>query len=251
MDSERTGYREGGKFLYGNSHGTGTAATKPDAIYAAISEALERWAWHSAYQESSLRTALRYDLDPSTTGFAAFPGLGTQGARKRAFFEAVERWSLCTWWEGRLSHKPLPAGGGLQILTPIPSCAVVVLWKLVGGLACYGFAASYSVAAATAKARIELLRNQDVLEFFSSQNAAGAMPASLNLTERRLRYFAESAGHAAFQARVSATGGGADLPSLVVDQAVPGPWTHYAHVWRCLFEGGPFRENDMDDYFLF
>ncbi|MGZ3658870.1 MAG: hypothetical protein ACXVB9_08600 [Bdellovibrionota bacterium] len=249
LDEAKTGYSVKGKFLYGDSHGTGTAKTKPDAIYAAVSEALERWAWDSCSRDTALRAALRYDLDPSTTGFAAFPGLGTQGARKRAYFEAAERWSLAAWWEGKLGHKPLAVSGaeGVQLITPTPACSVVVLWKMHKGLVCYGFASSYSAAAAAEKARVELLRNQDILEFYSQQSS---LPP-LNLTERRLRFFAEAAGFGRFQQRLDRQGAGAGAPTLVVDRVVIGPWSQYAHVWRCLFDGGAVRENDGDDYFLF
>ncbi len=252
LDEKTTGYKKEGQFLYGNAHGTGTASTKAEAIYCAISEALERWAWNTAYQEEHMRAELRYDLDPSTTGFAAFPGLGLHGARKRAFFEATERWSLCMWWEGKLPHKDLSVPGVQAILiqAPVPGTATVILWATEGGLTSYGFASSINADAAAAKARIELLRNQEVLEFFAKESAKGQLPP-LGVTERRLKYFAEPAGHEKFLARLKTQGGVLPAPKLAVDLSVRGPWTQWTHVWRCLFEGPKFRENEKDDYFLF
>ena len=68
--------------LYGNSDGSGTAAGKAEAVYRAISEALERWAWHESLKQN--RAELRIDLDGTTTGFAAFPGLFARSARENA-----------------------------------------------------------------------------------------------------------------------------------------------------------------------
>lgn len=252
LDEKTTGFKKEGQFLYGNAHGTGTAATKPEAIYCAISEALERWAWSSAYQDPTLRKALRYDLDPSTTGFAAFPGLGLHGARKRAFFEATERWSLCMWWEGKLPHSDLKLEGvsGISLQSGVPGTATVVIWSEEHGLTHYGFASSINITAAVAKAKIELQRNKDVLEFYAAEKKKGALPP-LGLTERRLRFFAEPAGYALFKERLSRKGSPSTAPVLAVDMSVRGPWTQYTHVWRCLFESSKFRENDKDDYFLF
>ncbi len=252
LDEKITGFKKEGQFLYGNAHGTGTAPTKPEAIYCAISEALERWAWNSAYQDPELRKALRYDLDRSTTGFAAFPGLGLHGARKRAFFEATERWSICMWWEGKLPHTVLKLEGveGISLLSPVPGTATVIIWSQKNGLTHYGFASSVNVAGAVTKAKIELQRNRDVLDYYFEESKKGQLPP-LGLTERRLRFFAEPAGHKLFQERLARAGAKSSAPALAVDMAVRGPWSQYAHVWRCLFESPNFRENDKDDYFLF
>jgi hypothetical protein len=252
LDSQRTGYRPLRQLLYGEAHGMGSAATKAEAIYCAISEALERWAWQSAGSNPRNREALRFDLDPSTSGFAAFPGLGLQGARKRAYFEAAERWSLCTWWEGRLEHQFMTMDDtkGVQIQSPIPGVSVVVVWSENDSLRSYGFAASHTALSATEKAKVELRRNQDVLSFYRDEKNRIAKQ-DLSLNERRLAFFAEPAGVRLFSERLARPGTSSPPPALTVDQAVLGPWSQYAHVWRCLFDSPPFRENDRDDYFLF
>ena len=156
------------------------------------------------------------------------------------------------WWEEKLPHIELKLEGlrGISLQSPIPGTSTVVLWSEAKGLAHYGFAASHSVDAAVKKAQIELQRNQDVLEFYLAEKAKGALP-DLGITERRLRFFAEPSGFAKFQQRVARQGVKSQAPTLAVDLSVRGPWTQYAHVWRCLFEGKAFRENDKDDYFLF
>jgi hypothetical protein len=239
--------------LYGNWHGSGTAPGRAEAVYRALSEALERWAWSQA----SSREELGFQLDSSTTGFAAFPGIHSRSPRAAAYLEAAERWSLDAWWEERLGQRllqGLPWEGvrGIQILSPLRGTFVVILWKDCEHFRAYGFAGGVTVPAAAQKAAVELGRNIQVLDY--QRSVAGTPqgePSSRN--ERRLLFFAGKKGRELFDRRVARTVNGLSAaPDLAVDGAVPGPWTRYAHVWRCLFDPrGLTRDSLADDYFHF
>jgi hypothetical protein len=246
LDEKSTGF-QAPSFLYANAHGTGFAATKAEAIYCAISEAMERWAWQASSRDPALREAVRLDLNPTNSGFAAFPGLGLQGVKKRAFFEAAELWSVGTWWEGRLPHKELRLDGasGIAIQSPIPGVAIVLLWREANGLAYFGSAASHTQASAIESARLEMQHHQDVLEFSKITTGAEA-----DISVKRMQFFSRLKGLASFRERLTRQGSRDPAPSLLVDASVRGPWTQYAHVWRCLFDSSGLHEKDREDYFL-
>ena len=87
--------------VYGNADGTGASGSAQVARHMAISEALERWAF---YELSQGTDAAKYgfDHDNSTNGMAAFPGFFKGQARKRAYYEALERWALVSGWSGSM-----------------------------------------------------------------------------------------------------------------------------------------------------
>ena len=249
LDEKITGIHSSGELLYANVHGSGFAATKAEAIHCAISEAMERWGWYAASQDAGMRKALRFDLDATTAGFSAFPGLGVQGAMKRALFEAAENWAIGTWWDGKLPHKDLSVPGLSAILvqSTVPGIAVVVIWKEEKGQTYFGSAASHSQASAIELARLDMQHHQDMLAFCKNEKKR----ESFSLSVRRMQHFAEPAGFAAFRERLAKKGSTSPAPTLLVDESVRGPWTQYAHVWRCLFDSNSSREKDRVDYFLF
>lgn len=242
--------------VYGSVDGNGTHATKHGAIHRAISEALERWAFHDTWN-SHARVQYGFDVDPSTTGMAAFPGLNSRSARDTAYREAVERWSLVEWWRGHLAHEvfTLPGQPHIEALAIESLCAdaiTVILWTNVPGTqaTAYAFAAGTTRMHAVKKALIELTRNVRVLQQFFASAHASQKPTSS--TERRLMYFAGVEGAQAFRKRVAThlRNGNIQAPKLIVDTTIKGPWTHYAHVWRCLFDSTPVNRED-DTFFLF
>lgn len=228
--------------LYSDDDGSGTDASRSVACYKAISEAIERWAFHSI-SSSPEAHEFRFDLEPTTDGMAAFPGFGPSGARATAHAEAVERWAVLEWWRGNLAarSRPVPFNGasGLEILTPIRGCSVALIWT--AGLECpgaaYGFAGATNFPAAADKALVELSRNQRVLKARAARPSSAVPEAG---GERRLVWFSETQGHTAFLERaarsyeISEGRGGA--PRLLVDREVRGPWSRYARVWRSLYE---------------
>lgn len=238
------------KKVYGSSDGTGTSPNRAHAVYMAISEALERWAWYKSL--TSTPSAYGLSADSSTNGFAAFPGLGKWPARRRALNEAVERWSVCAWWESKLGHREisgdgLPPGVSAILLDgTYPQIHTVILWLKNGALVTYGFAASDSEEKAIKKALIELDRNQKVLSSF-----VGDVKSLTSRNERRLAHFS-GAGFQQFARRVSEVSPSkAAIAALAFDGPVSGPWSCYAHVWRCAFDQTDFNDSGADDYFMF
>ncbi len=243
--------------LYGKADGTGSASTRTQAAYKAISEALERWAFKHLVN-SPHATHYGFDQNPTTTGMAAFPGLLSHTPRGIAFNEAVERWSICTWWEGQLGAKQiqsnLPEVSAIELNIRRPGHSVVILYGTTpGGAHCYSFACEKNVKAAIRKARIEYERNFEILEHLSQQESQ-----SLKITdpfELRLLYFSSELGRSHFNevlTRSLQITSSASRPALLVDCEIPGPWSCYASIWRCLFERDESEAlSSKTDYFLF
>lgn len=242
--------------VYGSADGNGTHATKQGAVHRAISEAMERWAYYET-RHSPAQQQYGFDLDPTTTGMAAFPGLSHRSARGAAYREAIERWSIAEWWRGHLGHKNFcipaqPHLKALEIESLWKNATTVILWSRVAGTGAmaYGFAAGATRELAVQKALVELTRNTRVLELYLSPTSNREQPKTS--TERRLLYFAGQEGAKIFHDRATSLlpYGRTKAPSLVVDTPIKGPWSRYAYVWRCLFETA--RDNFADDtFFLF
>ena len=86
--------------IYSDADGTGTHRIASIARHMAVSEALERWAFHATVR-SERAAEFGFDVDPSSNGMAAFPGVLRRNARRKAMLEAVERFCLIALWEGR------------------------------------------------------------------------------------------------------------------------------------------------------
>lgn len=220
---------------YGQSHGTGTHVSPIAARHLAISEAIERWAYHTV---SGSRDRLKFgiDVDPTSNGFFASPGATAKLAREGAFLEAVARFCLIAWWEGRIASRWIQTDwpGIDAILIPAPQGGfTVILTKVVAnGRIAYGHAAAPTITGAVDRAMIELARCQIVLDWLSPHEH----PVATDLVERRLLYFSSPAGFATVCERVGcALVGSAPRVALACDDEVAGPWTRHASVWRCLF----------------
>ncbi|MEK7721871.1 MAG: hypothetical protein AAB359_05730, partial [Elusimicrobiota bacterium] len=225
--------------IYCGGHGGGTHHMRNIACYIAMSEALERWAYFGpSFGEQQI--LFGFDVEPSTSGMAAFPGLTKRPARVRANWEAVERWSLLEWWYGRLPAVLSPgsgrAAGALYISQPLKDCCAVIIWAtLASGSMAYGFAAADTPETALHKASIEKARNTTALtrffnkELFLSQDfiADGQYP----IYDRRLIFFASPPGGDMFWDRAISS---SDLnitpviPPKLIDTEIKGPWSKYA-----------------------
>lgn len=242
--------------IYGRADGSGSHQTEIVASYIAISEALERWAFYSRACEES-HSDFGFDIDKSTSGMAAFPAFTYRAARERAYLEAVERWSVCAWWEGKVSTKPfLPPKADLNVYrlaVPWDSIEVVILHKK-SKFNCYAFAAARTTSEALDRAMVELNRNIEALARFSG-HADEQWPAISieSVYEKRLMFFASTTGFQKFQERIKGKIAGVQgVPKLLIDCEVEGPWTRYAQVWRCLFEPvSDLAFSAASDYFLF
>lgn len=252
--------------LYGDIDGGGTSESKIVACHIAVSEALERWAYY-ATRNSDRRSRYAFDIADNTSGMAAFPGLSSRPARRAAWLEAVERWSLCQWWSGRLAARSKAATswspGCLEILVPFTGCSVVILWAPVGesDRRTYGFAAGPTVKAAIKRATIELSRNSVAIQKLLDRGSKHGTPIEpedvTSPAEQSLVYFSEPHGGGLFDRRVfdslRLSAAEQHPPALIVDSEIDGPWSRYTTVWRILFYLDPEirAQTQSRDFFIF
>lgn len=228
--------QKGALALFSDADGTGTDRVASVARHKAVSEAMERWAFHSLVR-SDRAAEFGFDIDPSTTGMSAFPGLLRRQARRSAVLEAVERFSLSAWWEGRVEGRAFetdwPGVSAVAINGPFGGITVVVYARTEWGGYVYGHAAEESFGAACDRAVAELARHEWVLRSSWLAYVAGNKPTPTNIFERRCIFFASDEGHELFQQRLGASViGTAPRPEVICDSDIPGPWDRYATVWR-------------------
>jgi len=220
--------------LYGNCDGTGDSKFALVARQKAISEALERWA-HRQMWNGVDRKQFGFDIDPSSCGMAAFPGLLKRTARIPARLESIERFALISWWDGRIGVSPLPRLPNriesFRLEQPISDTEVVVVFRLSEiGHVSYGHAAGRTVAEAQEKAIIELMRTDFIL---TRHKQLGHSNDVAYFFEQRCLYFASPEGHQKFLQKVATPPTKPALPwKPVFDGEIPGPWSKYATVWR-------------------
>lgn len=231
--------------MYSDADGTGSASTPAVARHKAISEALERWAFDAVFDGPD-RMRFGFDLDPSSSGMAAFPGLVSSTARRAALAEALERSCLIAWSAGltgsRRASTEWPGIDAVEIESPAGGSCVILYRRSPAGFHVYGHAAADSFTGACERALVELGRNERVLAR-TLGSSAPVQPA--NLFERRCMYFASEEGHESFLRRIGVRSPGTWRPRLVVDTEIHGLWSSYATVWRVLFQ--PPVENFLSD----
>ena len=222
--------------LYSSADGTGMDRVAAVARHKAVSEALERWACDSLAR-SDRASEFGFDIDPSSTGMAAFPGLLRRQARRSAVLEAIERFSLIAWWdglvEGRVLETDWPGVSAVAIDGPFGGVTVVAYARTEWGGYVYGHAAEESFGAACERAVMELSRHEWMLRARWLTVAAGERAEPTNIFERRCLFFASDEGHELFQERIAAKASHRALrPEVICDRDIPGPWDEYATVWR-------------------
>lgn len=222
--------------LYSDADGSGTHPVLAIARHMAVSEALERWAFHSTV--GSERAAdFAFDIDPSTNGMAAFPGLLSRQARRKSVLEAVERFSLIAWWDGAVQGREFqtdwPGVSAIAIDGPFGGVTVVTWVRTEWGGYAYGHAAEENFSAACERAVIELARHEWILRSWWLGFVAGKKTTPTNIFERRCLFFATEEGHELFQEHVRHKASGPKPKADVIcDRDIPGPWSDYAAVWR-------------------
>lgn len=242
--------------LYSDADGTGAHAVAIVARRLAISEALERWAYHGA-SASPENARFGFDVDPSSNGMAAFPGLTHRGARSAATLEAIERHCLLAWWEGMLDgarcETRWPTVAAVVLENPFGAVVVILYRQSEWGFCAYGHAAADTFAQACDKAVIELVRHEWVLR--CRRVLHGELTASTglaNVLERRSLFFALEEGHQLFLQRLARSGARPrPRPKVIADCAIEGPWTKYAQVWRFALEPPSRRFLDEDERYFF
>ena len=231
------------RLLYSPAQGSGVSTSPMVARFMAVSEAMERWA-HWQLHAGADKSTYGFDVDPSSNGMAAFPGLFKRQARSGAQMEAAERFNLLNWWEGRLpaaeSDTRWPGVRAATICSEAPGVTVILFRSMAGGFTAYGHGAAPDFAGACRKAAVEMERHELVIDRFARTHAGrlvDQLPAAAHPIERRSLFFASEAGHELFLERLrSAPRKPAPRPRLVFDGAVPGPWSRYADVWRVVYE---------------
>jgi len=228
--------RAGPMTLYSDADGTGTDPVPSVARHKAVSEALERWAFHATVREGRAEE-FGFDIDPSSTGMAAFPGLLRRSVRRSAMLEAIERFSLMAWWEGRAPGRSFqtdwPGVSAVAIDGPFGGITVVAYAATEWGGYVYGHAAEESFGAACERAVMELARHEWVLRSRWLATVAGETRVPTNIFERRCLFFAGNEGVELFQERL-AQAPDEPMPAaeVICDREIPGPWSEYATVWR-------------------
>jgi hypothetical protein len=247
--------RKGNQAVYGDADGTGTHRVASVARHMAVSEALERWAFHSVVR-SNCAADFGFDVDPSSTGVSAYPDLLGRNARRKAMLEAIERFSLIAWWEGRarwqLFDTDWPGVSAVAIDGPFGGVTVIAFSRTDCGMFAYGHASEESFGAACERAVIELARHERMLHSWWLAFVSGEKRTPVDRFERRCLFFGTEEGHELFLRRVN-DGIQATMPKAMVicDRAIPGPWADYTTVWR--FALRPPSEgylNGGDDYFF-
>ena len=244
--------------VFSDAAGTGTADSPMVARHKAISEAIERWA-HMTVMTSTKRDCYGFDVDPSSNGMAAFPGLWKRQARPASFWEAVERYNVLSWWEGRLdateTDTSWPGGRAGVIQADTPGVTVILHRRSGHGHHAYGHAAGPDFASACGRAAMELERHDFVVQQYLLVHAGGPeiiMPSTTHAIERRSVFFAQPEGHAMFAERLRTKRWLPQTPPrLVYDGPVPGAWSKYADVWRVVFEPPSRRFLSSDGRYFF
>lgn len=222
--------------FFGDADGTGTDPIAVVARYKAVSEALERWAFHATVKSARAKE-FAFDVDPSTCGMSAFPGLRQRSARRKAVLEAVERYSLMAWWEGlaegRSFETDWPGVSAVAVNSPLGGVTVVVYARTEWGDYVYGHAAEESLSAACEHAVVELARHEMLSRGRWLGLIAGRQSAASCIFERRCLFFATEEGHEVFQQRLARRVSRAmPAPKVLCDKHLSGPWDMYASVWR-------------------
>lgn len=232
--------------IYSPSDGSGTSEYVHIAIYKAISEALERWAFYETIDNHPLKYS--FDVDPSTTGMAAYPGFTSSGARQKAILEAIERWAVLEFWRGNLPIKCHNSNihnlKHFEIMTNLNTIHVSLLVFEVDNYFCYSFACEPFLEKSFSHAMIELSRNLRVLKKFKETNKTYL--DLLDINDKRLVYFSEKVGNDLFTQKIMAAPANVNsLPQLICDSEIKGEWSKYAKVWRFLYKDSfPDDEND-------
>jgi ribosomal protein S12 methylthiotransferase accessory factor YcaO len=241
--------------IYSDADGSGTHPRASVARHMAVSEALERWAFHATVR-SARAEEFGFDVDPSSNGMSAFPGIVRTHARRKALLESVERYCLMSWWEGRAEGRMFetdwPGVSAAAIDGPFGGVTVITFARTEYGGYAYGHAAEASFGAACERAVVELARHEWVLRSSWLAFVSGQKSAPQDLFERRCLFFATPEGHEHFLRRLRTRPTGAMVrPTVVCDRDIPGPWAEYATVWR--FAMRPPSEEFLhagDEYFF-
>jgi hypothetical protein len=223
--------------LYSQADGTGADPTWIIASHKAISEAMERWAY---YQTAASPDAFLYgfDVDPTTNGMAAYPGLFARQARKAARLEGVERAAVFAWWDGLLDGRVVetdwPETHAVILSPPGGAFVAIVFTRTQFGTYAFGNGASETISEAILKGYVEMGRHDRAVRRYLGQPIGTPPPA--NLLERRALFFSSKEGFETFSDRLQRPAAkSVHRFEPICDREIPGPWSQFATVWRVAF----------------
>jgi len=237
--------------IYKNSDGTGTDRFKNIAAYKAVSEALERYAFYFYADQNNEKYC--FDIDPTTTGMAAFPHFSTKYARANARQEAIERWAI---HEFNRNHLPVkfqdltyPNLKAYELIVPFNDVKVCILSLNENGFFSFAFAAGVTFEKAIARAKIELNRNRTVIKKAKEKG----LSEFTEPVDKTLYYFSSDEGTQKFNELIQSAPKTIknSNPTVICDLEMIGPWSEYTKVWRYLLEDSYFDCSRDHTFFMF
>lgn len=226
--------------LYSTCDGSGTSVNKNTAIAKSISESMERWSFYQLKTKNQNFSLYGLDVDPTTNGFAAYPGLFTSASRYQSLIEALEKWAIIEWGAENLSLSMIDFREHFTVFevnTYHPKLKVVLISGKISNFYSYGFACDAEYDLAIEKAKIEYYRNINVLQRYYS--SPSSINQDLGKFEKRLVWFSSQDGHDEFERIVSKTLNKKIMcrePKTITDTQIIGPWSKYSTVWRILYQ---------------
>lgn len=237
--------------IYNNCDGTGTDKYKNVSVYKAISEALERLAFYDSFDSGYYEYL--FDINPTTTGMAAFPHVLKKYSRQNARNEAVERWAIHEFNRHNLQvlyHRTIVNGLSVyELVVPFSDVKVCLLSLNKDNIHTYGFAGGSNFGSAYNRALVELNRNFTVLKKIKNHN----FNDFLDSIDRTLVFFSTSEGYLNFleKIRMSPARFTKPLPKVICDKEMIGEWSKYSVVWRYLLEDSYFDCSQDHTFFMF
>ena len=238
--------------IYTDLDGSGASKYKNIAVYKSISEALERWAFREMCSDSNDKYC--FNVNPSTTGIAAYPSFFTNSARENAKLEAIERWALYEFWRGNLPiiehYSSIKNLNHYEIISGFNKSFISLISYKVDLQTLYAFAAGKTLQDSLNHAIIELDRNRRVMQ---KKILNGKIYKDFeNINDKRLVYFSTNEGASLFYEKISlAPKKIKSKPKVICDQELKGPWSKYAKVWRYLYaDSYPVSDTDHT-FFMF
>lgn len=240
--------------IYNNCDGSGADKFKNIAIYKSISEALERLAFYESVDDKFYE--LKFNLNPTTTGMAAFPHINYSKSRLNAKAEAIERWAI-----NEFNKKNIPAIEiptlitnlrHFELITPFRDevRVSIVLFKK-NNFYTYSFAADKNLSSSFNKSLIELNRNIKILE--KNENYRKNFTEFKDSTDRTLLYFSSEEGYEKFMNLINSAPNKIinNNPIITCDKPVIGRWSKYTKVWRYLLDDSYFPCETDHTFFMF
>lgn len=237
--------------IYKNCDGSGTDQYKNIAVYKAISEALERLAFYELVEIAEKEYL--FDLNPTTTGMAAFPYLNCSLARRNAQNEGIERWAIHEFNRCHLPiinhHNKITGLNHYEIVTPFNLTKVSLLSYKSNDFYVYGFAGGRDLSHSFERALIELDRNIRVLKKFYSQKQ---LPPN-NINDKRILFFSTKEGFEYFNEKIKSSSNNIknNNPKIICDKELKGYWSSYTKVWRYLLENSYCGDLTDERFFMF